>query len=64
MGLSRVDSCLCGSRASSKDAERGVSLLPQTYPELTAVKVRVAMVFPEPEMNWICGNLIAAGLPK
>jgi hypothetical protein len=32
-----------------KDAERGVSLL-QTYPELTAAKVRVAMVFPELEM--------------
>jgi hypothetical protein len=47
-----------------KDAERGVSLLLQTYPELTAAKVRVAMVFPESEMNWICENLIAAGLPK
>jgi len=46
------------------DAERGVSLLLQTYPGLTTAKCREAMVLPESEMNWICENLIAAGLPE
>ena len=48
----------------TEDAQAGVRLLRQTYPEMTAEKVREAMVFPEAEMNWLCKNLIEAGLPE
>jgi uncharacterized protein (DUF433 family) len=39
-------------------------LLLQTYPELTAARVRDAMVFNEQKLNWIYDNLVLAGLPK
>jgi adenylate cyclase len=48
----------------TEDAKNGVRLLLQTYPELTATKVREAMVLPDAEMNWICNNLVKAGLPE
>jgi adenylate cyclase len=48
----------------TEDAENGVRLLLQTYPELTAKKVREAMVLPDAEMDWICKNLVKAGLPE
>jgi len=48
----------------TEDAENGVRLLLQTYPELTATRVREAMVLPDEEMNWICSNLVKAGLPE
>ena len=48
----------------TEDAQSGVSLLLQTYPELTAAKVREAMVFSDFEMDWICKNLVQAGLPE
>ena len=48
----------------TKDAENGVRLLLQTYPSITATKVKEAMVLPEAEMNWICKNLMRAGLPE
>jgi adenylate cyclase len=48
----------------TEDAENGVRLLLQTYPNLTATKVREAMVLPDVEMNWICDNLVKAGLPE
>jgi adenylate cyclase len=47
-----------------EDAQNGVRLLLQTYPKLTAKKVREAMVLPDVEMNWICKNLVKAGLPE
>jgi len=47
-----------------EDAENGVRLLLQTYPSITATKVREAMVLPDAEMNWICKNLVKAGLPE
>ena len=47
-----------------EDAQNGVRLLLQTYPKLTAKKVREAMVLPDVEMNWICNNLVKAGLPE
>lgn len=46
------------------DGQRGVQLLLQTYPELTAARVRDAMVFNEQKLNWIYDNLVLAGLPK
>ena len=48
----------------TEDAKNGVRLLLQTYPELTATKVREAMVLPDAEMNWICNNLVKTGLPE
>ena len=48
----------------TEDAKQGVRLLLQTYPELTTAKVRDAMVFAEAELDWICENLIKAGLPE
>ncbi len=48
----------------TEDAQAGVRLLLQTYPELTAAKVREAMVFAEAHKNWMCENLIKAGLPE
>ena len=48
----------------TEDAENGVRLLRQTYPELTATKIREAMVLPEAEINWICSHLVKAGLPE
>ena len=48
----------------TEDAQNGVRLLLQTYPKLTATKVREAMVLPEAEMNWICEDLVKAGLPE
>jgi len=48
----------------TEDAKQGIRLLLQTYPELTTAKVRDAMVFAEVELDWICGNLIKAGLPE
>ena len=47
-----------------EDAKNGVRLLLKTYPELTATKVREAMVLPDAEMKWICRNLVKAGLPE
>ena len=48
----------------TEDAQNGVRLLRQTYPELTAKKVREGMVLPRAEMDWICENLVKAGLPE
>lgn len=48
----------------TEDAKKGVGRLLQTYPNLTATKVRDAMVLPDAEMNWICDNLVKAGLPE
>ena len=48
----------------TEDAQNGVRLLRQTYPELTAKKVREGMVLPKAEMDWICENLVKAGLPE
>ena len=48
----------------TEDAQAGVRLLLQTYPELTAAKVREAVVFAEAHKNWMCENLIKAGLPE
>jgi adenylate cyclase len=48
----------------TEDGQAGVRLLLQTYPELTAAKVREAMVFSEAHINWMCENLIMAGLPE
>ena len=48
----------------TEDGQRGVQLLLQTYPELTATRVRDAMVFNEQKLNWIYDNLVLAGLPK
>jgi len=47
-----------------QDGQNGVRLLRQASPDLTAEKVREAMVLPEAEMNWICENLVKAGLPE
>lgn len=47
-----------------QDGQNGVRLLLQAYPNLTAEKVKEAMVLPEAEMNWICENLVKAGLPE
>jgi adenylate cyclase len=47
-----------------EEAENGVRLLLQTYPNITATKVRLAMVLPDAEMSWICSNLVKAGLPE
>jgi len=47
-----------------EDAENGVRLLMQTYPEISATRVREAMVLPDAEMEWICDNLVKAGLPE
>jgi len=47
-----------------EDAKNGIRLLLQAYPNLTAAKVREAMVLPDAEMNWICTNLVKAGLPE
>ena len=46
-----------------EDAQRGVQLLRQEYPGLTATRVRDAMVFNEQKLNWIYDNLVLAGLP-
>ncbi len=46
-----------------EDAQNGVRQLLQSYPELTATKVREAMVFQEAELNWIYEHLVKAGLP-
>jgi adenylate cyclase len=48
----------------TEDAENGVRLLLQNYPKLTATRVREAMVLPDAELNWICSNLVKAGLPE
>ena len=48
----------------TEDAKKGVGRLLQTYPNLTATKVRDAMVLPDAEMNWICDNLVKAGLTE
>ena len=48
----------------TEDAENGVRILLEIYPQLTATKVREAMVLPDAEMNWICANLVKAGLPE
>ena len=47
-----------------EDAKNGIRLLLQAYPDLTAAKVREAMVLPNAEMNWICTHLVKAGLPE
>ena len=47
-----------------EDAQAGVKILLQTYPELTTQKVREAMAWPESKLNWICKNLLIAGLPE
>ncbi len=48
----------------TEDARRGVQLLLQTYPDLTATKVRSALVFNERKLDWVFNNLVLAGLPK
>ena len=48
----------------TEDAENGVRILLESYPQLTATNVREAMVLPDVEMNWICANLVKAGLPE
>ena len=48
----------------TEDAENGVRLLLQTYPSITATRFREAMVLPDAEMDWICKNLVKAGLPE
>ena len=48
----------------SEDARAGVELLLQTYPDLTAAKVKKAMVFTDTELDWLCERLIKAGLPE
>jgi len=48
----------------TQDAKQDLRSLLQTYPGLTTAKVRDAIVFAEAELNWICGNLIKAGLPE
>ena len=45
-------------------ARAGVELLLRAYPDLTATKVKDAMVFSDRHLNWICENLIKAGLPE
>ena len=45
-------------------ARAGVQLLLRAYPDLTAAKVKDAMVFSDAHMDWMCGNLIKAGLPE
>lgn len=45
-------------------ARTGVQLLLQAHPDLTAAKVKDAMVFSDAHLNWICENLIKAGLPE
>ena len=45
------------------DAERGVRTLLQAYPDITAAKIKEAMVFSDAHMDWACQHLIAAGLP-
>ncbi len=47
-----------------EDAQNGVRQLLQSYPELTATKVREAMVFQEAELDWIYKHLVKAGLPE
>jgi hypothetical protein len=48
----------------TQDADNGVGLLLQTYPNLAVTKVREAMVLPDVEIKWICDNLVKAGLPE
>ncbi len=47
-----------------EDAQNGVRQLLQSYPELTATKVREAMVFQKAELDWIYKRLVKAGLPE
>ena len=48
-----------GKAGRTEDAENGVRILLEIYPQLTATKVREAMVFPDAEMNWICANPVS-----